>query len=301
MFSPLYGGAGEAVDRLGAAIDKSLKNQRLDLRSVEFGPEAIPYLKEILTLNENDVKKWLNREYTHKQFNKLKRAATILSIISGDESISILQKLYDSGLTEFENELCLAIALRGSDGDIATLIRSLRSKRTNRDYPIITSLTLGALHVKEAIHALEDLANDSILENSTNARAALAWIKSASTPTIKCNDDYPYRELVSAILKNGIPGIDQFHYIHDKRNHGVWIRNKDGWIFQKRYRIKEKDKLFMDFHSHIRPDGTKAIVEINIKKELNGSEIIIEESSTYYYIFKNNGTFLSICGIYEIF
>jgi len=237
------------------SLDASLPRTAIDA-----GPEAIPYLKHVLTAGTPE---------------KVSIASAALMYIGGDEAIAALRDEYDRTKSLVaKNVLCIALAARGTREDRDFLMRSLQGKHIGDEWePIVAAaFSLGVLHAKDALESLRTTAGDGKDGSAASdaASQAVRWIEHGPWKVQLPDQPDESDRIVAAALANGIPWpIDENTWVA-ARDKSAWHLDHDVWTMHSR---DDAGASPMIGHSvHVNPAGDRAILSMGrLLGPLNGS------------------------------
>lgn len=238
--------------------------------AIDAGPIIAPGLRKIISTRGKNVG----------------LASELLAMIGDDQDIDIIQDVYDEGLEGLKRSVCLARMSRGNEEDVEVIIKMMI--KNDSAFPcntIQTTLALASIHSENALPALKTIAEKT---QDTWVIDAINRINSVppSVDTHKLNNSN--KEIIAAIIRNGIPGIHQVRNIRDDKNRGVWEFEDNTWIFKSSR--KNNNEYNIDFDIHVSPDSKRAFVKLKLR--------IISSTYEYRYILENKEPFWRVRGIY---
>jgi hypothetical protein len=152
-------------------------------------------------------------------------------------------------------------------------------------------LSLGIMRNRESIKSLRnciDKHGNRIM--GQNARSALRWIESQPPEIIIALKNPKEQQLISAILRNGIPRIDSDIALYENRKERKWIYSKNEWKCAAISHEEERPYPSIDFNVLVSLDNKKAVVDVGLNfAPLNGSG--------YQYLLENENNQWKVVGI----
>lgn len=229
----------------------------LQIIANDAGPSVVPYLRQMLL---------------SKDKQKSAIASTLLGDVGGEEAIIALQQIHNAKPGMYLDPLCRAMASRGTQEDIIFLTKALSQPPPNDWWQdrVTAAFSLGILRAKEAVPALYDAASKAHRYELHGAVAedVIFWILNDPMSVVARDVRPPDRDIISAIIVNGIYGIRGLSSLFDRNLKGYWVRKNDLWTFIRKRRTELLGPE-ISFNIHLSPDGTRALVRVDLEIETN--------------------------------
>ena len=184
-----------------------------------------------------------------------------------------------------KSNVCLARMSRGNEEDVGAIIKMIINNDSSFLWDIVpATLALASIRSENALPALKTIAERT---QNTWVVDAINIINSAP-PIVDVHElNNPNKEIIAAMIRNGIPGIHQIRNISDDKNYGVWEFADNNWIFKNSHKNYYEYKI--DFDIHVSPDSKRALVKLKLR--------IISSTYEFKYMLENKGTFWRVRGI----
>jgi len=246
------GGATQRLLALLRSSDPGRSHTEFLRAVIEAGPAAIPAVDQLLgpagpALNAP------NRKYV----------LTSISLIGGSQALAIIQREYDRGDKALKPALAAVLATTDSPQNRAWLARMIGEDPDDIATLQAAALALGILRAPEGLTVLQSFTASPHSAEAEAAELVLQWIANGEWPVDVQNGGERDRVL-AAVLRNGIPGVQELVPVFDEDTGKVWKYGASGW---KSSPAQAADRVALgpSATSVISSDGARAAVSVEFR------------------------------------